>query len=487
MKTYFLLFLSILSSFYYAQNAELAVDAIIKREMSERKIPGLQIAVVQNGKIILKKSFGVANIQDQVPVTDTTIFPINSCTKVFTATAIMQLVEQGKVDLSAPISTYLVDLPEQWQKVTVEQMMTHISGFPELLNVLDPNTGNTTKSEKEVWDEVKSLPMVFKTGEQFSYNQTNYYLLGKIIEKLTGKSFEQFFKTKQFQQVGMTHTLFGDSRDVIPHFAPTYRYRNLNNGKTGGEQKWVNDYYIFPDFTRTGAGLNSTVEDMAKWIIALQNGQLLKTPEALNRMWSPIKMNNGTPTAWAPGWGLAKFRTKHKAVGMSGGARSAFLVYPDDHLAVIVLTNLGGSTPEDFLEELAGVYNPEIIKADPVTFLRLNLKKMGFDKAIELVNAEKKRNPDFKPQEFELNEWGYRMMSKNELKNASEIFKLNVHLFPDSWNAYDSYGEVLLKLGDKDQGIKMYQKSMELNPDNENGKNVLKKLTLIESPKSTSK
>ncbi|MBK1896099.1 serine hydrolase [Chryseobacterium paridis] len=485
MKTYFLLILSVLSAFFYAQNMESAVDAIIKREMVERKIPGVQIAVVQDGKIILKKTYGIANIQDHVLVTDTTIFPINSCTKVFTATAIMQLMEEGKVDLSAPISTYLddLDLPEQWKKVTVEQMMTHISGFPDILNVLDPNTGNTTKTEKEIWEELKKRPMVFKTGEQFSYNQTNYYLLGKIIEKLTGGSFEKFFKNRQFQPVGMTHTLFGDSRDVIPHFAPTYRYRN--NGKIGGEGKWTNDYYIFPDFTRTGAGINSTAEDLAKWILDLQNGKLLKTPEALNRMWSPIKMNNGTPTVWAPGWGLAKFRTKHRALGMSGGGRSAFLVYPDDHLAIIVLTNLGGSTPEDFLEELAGVYNPDIIKADPVTFLRLNLKKMGFDKAIELVNSEKKKNPDFKPQEFELNEWGYRMMSKNELKNASEIFKLNVYLFPNSSNAYDSYGEVLLKLGDKDQSIKMYQKSIELNPDNENGKEVLKKLTLTEDPKNS--
>lgn len=483
MKTYLLFIFSILSSFLYAQGANSAIDDIIKREMTERKIPGLQIAVVKDGKIILKKSYGIANVQDQVLVTDTTVFPINSCTKVFTATAIMQLAEQGKIDLSAPISKYLDDLPELWKKVTVEQMMTHISGFPDLLRLFDPNTGNTSKTEKEIWEELKALPMNFKTGEQFSYNQTNYYLLGKIIEKFSGEPFDQFFKNQQFQQVGMVNTLFGDSRDVISHFAPTYRYRSST--KAGTQGKWMNDYFIFPDFSRTGSGLNSTAEDMAKWIIALQNGELLKTPEALNRMWSPIKMNDGSPTVWAPGWGLAKFRTKHKAVGMSGGGRSAFLVYPDDHLAVVVLTNLGGSTPEDFLEELAGVYDPTIIKSDPVTFLRINLKKIGFDKAVDLVNSEKKRNSDFKPQEFELNEWGYRMMSKNELKNTSEIFKLNIYLFPNSWNAYDSYGEVLLKLGNKDQAVKMYQRSVALNPDNENGKNVLKQL-ITENSKSSS-
>lgn len=368
------------------------------------------------------------------------------------------------------------DLPEQWQKVTVEQMMTHISGFPELLQLFDPNTGNTSKTEKEIWEELKARPMVFKTGEQFIYNQTNYYLLGKIIDKLSGEPFDQFFKNEQFQKVGMPNTIFGDSRDIIPHFAPTYRYRNMPDGKNGTQQKLINDYYIFPSYSRTGSGLNTTAEDMAKWIIALQNRQILKTAEALNTMWSPIKMNDGTPSVWAPGWGLTKFRPKHRAVGMSGGSRSAFLVYPDDHLAIIVFTNLAGSYPEDFLEELAGVYNPDIVASDPITYLRLHLRKVGFDKAIELVNLEKKKNPDFKPKEFELNEWGYRMMSKNELKNASEIFKLNTYLFPGSWNAYDSYGEALLRLGNKDQAIRMYQRSIDLNPDNENGKKMLKQL-----------
>ena len=98
---------------------------------------------------------------------------------------------------------------------------------------------------------------------------------------------------------------------------------------------------------------------MANWIIALQQGKLLKTKAALDTMWSPGHYNNGTPTQWALGWGITKFRPEHRAVGMSGGGRSAFLIYPDDDLAVIVLTNLGGSSPENFLEEIAGYYNPE--------------------------------------------------------------------------------------------------------------------------------
>jgi len=161
---------------------------------------------------------------------------------------------------------------------------------------------------------------------------------------------------------------------------------------------------------------------------------------------------------------------------MSGGNRSALLVYPDDHLAIIVLTNLAGSAPEDFIEEIAGCYNPDITKADPLTYLRKSLQETGFDKAIEFVKKEQKANPEFDPKEDELNNWGYRMMANGQQKEALEIFRLNIHLFPESWNAYDSYGEILLKMGDKIKAVEMYRRSIALNPDNENGKKVLSEI-----------
>ncbi|MBV6878998.1 serine hydrolase [Epilithonimonas ginsengisoli] len=477
MKKLNLILLLFLSLSIFAQNVNSKVDEIINREMKERRIPGLQLAVVQNGKIVLSKSYGYANIQDNIPVKNTTIFPINSNTKIFTGVSVMQLVEQGKIELHTPIKKYLNDLPSEWQNITVDQLLTHISGLPEILQLLDPLTGNIgpLKTEQAIWEKLKTLPLEFKTGEQFSYNQTNYYLLGKIIEKVSNQSFPDNFEKKQFEVVGMKHTLFGDSRDLIPNFAPTYRYRNFFDGKKT-DDKLVNNYTEFPDFTRTGAGINSTAEDMANWIIALQNGKLFQKSATLDLMWSPSKFNNGNPTNWTRGWGIAKFRKNHKAIGMSGGNRSALLIYPDDKLAIIVLTNLGGSAPEDFLEEIAGCYNADILEADPLTFLRKNLREIGFDKAIDFTEKTKKKNPAFDPQEVELNNWAYRMMANNQQTEASEIFKLNVHLFPNSWNAYDSYGEVLLKTGNKNKAVEMYKKSVELNPKNENGKQMLLKI-----------
>ncbi|SFN15934.1 CubicO group peptidase, beta-lactamase class C family [Chryseobacterium oleae] len=478
MKIYLFIVSLLISLSSFAQNISSNVDEVIQREMKIRRIPGVQVAVVRNGKIVLNKSYGLANVQDRIEVKTNTIFPINSNTKIFTGVAVMQLVEQGKIKLEAPVSTYLDGLPLEWQKITIDQLLTHISGLPDMLRLLDPVTGNVgvLGSEEPIFEKLKTTPMQFKTGEQFSYNQTNYYLLGKIIEKLTHKPFAEFFEEKQFKIVHLKNTVFGDSRDIIPHYAPSYSYRSFFDGKRMSGDKLVNNYYEFPDFTRTGAGLNSTSEDLANWVIALQNRKLLQKQSTIDTMWSPAKFNNGTPTDWGRGWGIAKLRKNHKAIGMSGGNRSALLIYPDDHLAVIVLTNLGGSAPEDFIEEIAGCYIPDIIKADPLTYLRKNLQKVGYENAIDFVKNEKKQNPDFKPQESELNNWGYRLLTTNQKNEALGIFKLNVYLYPDSWNAYDSYGEVLLKTGDKTKGIEMYKKSLDLNPDNENGKKVLKEI-----------
>jgi CubicO group peptidase (beta-lactamase class C family) len=458
----------------FTQSREKQVEDFLLGQMKDLNIPGLQVAIVQKGKIVLNKSLGIANIQDNIPVDNQSIFAINSCTKTFTGVAIMQLVEEGKLDLSAPVSQYIDSLPAQWRPVKIRQLLTHISGLPDILRIQEPpGAFNEAKS----WQKITAMPMDFPTGEQFSYNQTNYILLGKVITKLSGKPFTQVFQEKQFDLVGMPHTIFGDSRDIIPHYAPTYTFKKTMDGYILPEAKLTVNYSEFAPSRRTGSGLNSTAEDLAKWIIALQEGKLLKTKDALKTMWSPITFNNGKPTNWALGWGVNKFRLKHRAVGMSGGGRSAFLVYPEDELAVIVLTNLGGSSPENWIEELAGFYNPAIPASDPITLLRTELNKRGYDKTMQVVQEASKKDPGFKPDENELNDWAYRVMSSGKDKEALELFKLNVALYPDSWNVYDSLGEVLLKLGNKEDAKKMYQKSIELNPHNNGGKQILERLS----------
>lgn len=452
------------------------IDSFIHREMKERRIPGLQLAVVKQGKIIELKSYGIAEVSNQVPVTDQSIFAINSCTKAFTGVAVMQLVEEGKLNLDHPISNYIEELPEDWRKVTIKQLLTHVSGLPDIARISGKSIDLPPGMSKDeyCWSKVKTLPMDFKTGEQFRYNQTNYTLLGMVITKLSGKPFIDFFKERQFQPANMTRTLFADSRDVVPGWAPTYRYISSVDGVNLKEERLAPFYNEFIPSHRTASGLNSTAKEVASWLIALQNGSFFKSPSTLDALWTAGKYNDGSPTQWANGW-VTKPRPKHKAIIATGGGRSAFFVYPDDKLAVVVLTNLSGSSPEDMIDEIAGFYNPDIPLADPITALRMQLRKQGYDQAIPVYQQLKKNNPDFMPLEVDLNDWGYRLLAKHP-DRAVELFKLNVALYPASWNVYDSFGEGLFKTGQKEKAIQMYKKSIELNPDNRGGKEVLEML-----------
>lgn len=472
------LFIASLQPFAVAQSVNNDVETLLRREMHERRIPGLQVAVVQRGKIVLLRSFGIANIQNSIPVTNKSIFSINSCTKAFTGVAIMQLAEEGKIDLAAPISSYLDGLPASWQPVTVRQLLTHVSGLPNILSILDQNTGKLVgrDSEDSAWAKVQAMPMDFPTGERFSYNQTNYVLLGKIIDKYSGRPFAQFFSERQFQVVGMPNTVFGDSRDVIANQTPSYRYVRNIDGHALSEDKLIFAYAEFPPFRRAASGLNSTAEDLANWIIALRDGKLLKTKAALGTLWTAGKYNNGSPTQWALGW-VTKPRPKHSAIIATGGGRSAFFVYPDDDLAVVVLTNLAGAFPEEFIDELSGLYNPEISASDPVTALRIRLRERGFEHAIEVYKEIKKKNKEFQPSESDLNDWAYRMLNGGgKKKEALEIFKLNVFLYPHSANVYDSVAEAFAANGERELAIKNYKRSLELDPGNKNAVHHLKQL-----------
>jgi CubicO group peptidase (beta-lactamase class C family) len=457
-----------------AQNKN--VDSFIKNVMKERRIPGLQVAVVQKGKIAFLKSFGVANIQNAVPVTNQSIFAINSCTKAFTGVAMMQLVENGKINLDNPVSNYLDSLPQSWQQVKIRQLLTHISGLPDINRLPNPTNRELAGQTKDdyMWAKIKTAPMDFPTGEQFSYNQTNYVILGKIIDKFNGKPFTQVFNDGQFSLANMTSTVFADSRDVISNWAQTYAYvSRLDNVKLK-EEKLVINYAEFTPQHRTASGLNSTAEDIANWIIALQKGTIFKNKTSLNTLWTAGNYNNGTPTQWALGW-VTKQRPKHKAVMASGGGRSAFCVYPDDDLAVVILTNLAGASPEEFIDELAGFYNPQIPISDPITAIRMQLEKRGFENTFNVYKELQQKYPNFSASEVDLNDWAYRLLGK-KVKEATQIFKLTTALYPDSWNAFDSYGEALLKDGQKQEAIIMYQKSVALNPDNKDGKKILERL-----------
>lgn len=338
--------------------ANAAARTFMREQIASKKIPGAQIAVVQHGRIILSEAFGFANLEHRVAVTSDTAFPINSATKSFTGVAAMQLVEAGKLDLNAPVARYLQDLPSAWRNVRVRQLLDHTSGLPDIIG----RTGLIGDgTETGAWAAVKALPVESAPGTRFEYNQTNYALLARIIDTLSGMKFADYFAVRQFKPAGMMHVRFGDGFDIVPDAATPYSFYGSGHGGAATNElgRWRDD---LPPFTRTGAGINASAREIARWIIALQAGKLLAKPDSLKQLWSADTLDSGDRNAWALGWPIVR-AAPHPIVGGIGGGRAAFFVYPEDDLAVIVLTNLVGSDPQQFIDKIAAFYVPSIATA----------------------------------------------------------------------------------------------------------------------------
>ena len=445
-----------------ASRAEHDITAFVRSEMQERQIPGLQLAVIQRGKVVLKRNFGLASLQYQVPVTASSLFSINSATKAFAGVAVMQLVQEGKIDLAAPIGQYLTGLPVAWQAVTVTQLLNHTSGLPD---VLDPRSGKLVGPQPDdadaAWTAVQALAVEAPPGQRYRYNQTNYVLLAQLIERQGGQPFTTFTQRRQFDVAGMRHSGFGDAKDVVANKASSYV---LNRGGNG----YRNVIEDFPVFMRAGAGINSNVDELANWLIALQSGRLL-APASLARLWQPTSLNDGKPAPWALGWPTIG-RDGHRAVAGIGGGRSAFYVYPNDGLAVIILSNLAGGQPEQLIDTVAGFYLPALRQqrggAYAAHLLRKQAASAGFDGLDKKLAAIRRQHGLPAPTEDDLNAWGYRLLGRQQPKQAVAVFQLGVQQYPQGANGHDSLAEAYEADGAKDLAVTHYRRSLELDPGN---------------------
>lgn len=443
------------------------LDAWVGRQMILRSIPGMQVVVVKDGQVVFSGAWGLANLQTPVPVTPDTVFSINSATKTFTGVEILRLVERGEVDLDAPVSTYLADLPQTWRPITVRQLLTHMSGLPDIIT---RDGGYVGQDRAAAIAALADLPLRSVPGERFAYNQTNYMLLQWIIEQARGRSFEAVVNQDAFVPFGMRHSGFGDSLDLIPGKADSYRYGR----PVGGEPpRLQNVHELFPPFARAAAGINGSGQDLARWLIALQAGEILR-PATLDALWTPGRFNDGRAGEWANGWVVVD-RPQHRSVGMSGGGRSAFSVFPDDGVAVIILTNLAGAYPEELIDPVAARFIPGMTLTG-VTALRERLESEGFDQADRIVTDLIARDGAASLPESDLNNWGYRLLAGGKTADALTLMTLIVRLYPDSGNAYDSLAEVYARSGDRPRAIENYRRALALDPANINAAEQLRTL-----------
>jgi CubicO group peptidase (beta-lactamase class C family) len=342
------------------------VDAYVRGEMQRERIPGLALGVYRDGKIVKAEGYGIANLEWDVPVKADTIFQSGSVGKQFTATAVMMLVEEGKVGLDDPIQKYFPDAPETWKGIKIRNLLSHTSGLGEYEN--GPRTKpdgpfylRLDMTEDELYKRIAAMPMDFKPGEDWSYRNTNYVLLGILIHRVTGKFYGDYLQERIFKPLGMTSTRIISDRNIISNRASGYE---LVDGQPKN-QEWVS-----PTFNSTADGaLYFTVLDLEKWDAALYTQKLLKK-SSFDQMWTVMKLNNGQPNKANYGfaWDINE-ANGHKLIE-HGGAWQGFTThiarYVDDKLTIVVLTNLDArhAQPDKIAHAVAGLYLPALMPVE---------------------------------------------------------------------------------------------------------------------------
>ena len=338
-----------------AQNSSITPDPVgdyVRSEMQKQRIPGLSLLVSKGGQIARAEGFGLANVELQVPVRPETVFQSGSVGKQFTATAVMMLVEGGKVALDDPLTKYFPDAPSAWKEVTVRQLLSHTAGFTDYPEKFDFRKDWT---EDELLKVVEGIPLAYPPGTKWDYSNLGYLTLGVLIHRVSGEFYGDFLQQRIFQPLGMQTTRIISEADIVPHRAAGYRL-------VKGELK--NQEWVAPMVNTTADGsLYFSILDLAKWDAALYGERLLKR-SSLDLMWTPVKLKDGSPNKGADGsaYGFGWFvgnQKGHRVIGHDGawqGFQTTINRYVDDRVTVVVLTNLAEGKPWEIAQHVADMY-----------------------------------------------------------------------------------------------------------------------------------
>jgi len=374
-----------------------SVDDYLAQEMKAQHIPGLALGVYRNGEIVKAQGYGLANVELNVPVKPETIFQSGSVGKQFAATAVMMLVEEGKVGLDDAITKYFPGAPDTWNNIKVRNLLSHTSGLAEYES--DERTGPSGPfylrldfTEDELLKKAEALPFDFQPGEKWSYRNTNYLLLGFLIRKVTGEFYGDYLQERIFKPLGMNATRIISEADIIPNRAAGYQL-------VKGELK--NQDWVSPTFNSTADGaLYFTVLDLAKWDAALYTEKLVKK-SSLDQMWTVAKLNDGKPNKSNYGFAWTIDQMNGHRVIEHGGAWQGFTTYiaryVDDKLTVVVLTNLDSahSNPGRIAHHVAGLYVPALMPPELKPIEDKEPQVTAFFREVLQKIAEGKADPEW--------------------------------------------------------------------------------------------
>lgn len=472
------------------------IESTMSRTLDKYSVPGAAIALIREGEVVWTKGFGLADLSGHVRITTETEFNVGSLSKTPTAWAIMQLADEEKLKLDAPVDTYLRrwHLPQssfENSKVTIGRLLSHTSGI--------------SNHDYHGWDRTSPLPpiedslsgktgtgivqVVSSPGSTIHYSGANYAILELVVEEISGQPFSAYMESHIFRPLHMLHTQYGlpgdfeksmaKPYDVLEKPLPILRYNEL---AAAGLTTNIHDLAIF-----AAAGLKARM--------GAQPGRGLIKPETINEMQSPApntKWADEDPYGPNPQYGYGYTVRPEQFAGKTGvghggtnnGWESLVQIIPSSGDGIVIMTNSSNGSAViasilcDWRHWAAGEHKQASCPTIEVRIPLLRAYRSGGTAGVVRLYSRLHQNESSK-YDFsspELNSLGYQVMRMGDIAGAVEIFELNVEQFPQEWNVYDSLGEAYLKLGNKAEAISNYKRSLELNPKNDNGRDVLKSL-----------
>ena len=308
------------------------IDKFIEQQMKDQKIVGLSLGVIVNGKIVKAKGYGVANLEYNIPATENTVYKMASVSKHMIASAIMKLVEEGKLNLSDSITKFFKGAPPAWNKITIRHLMNHTSGLPRESPAFQPML---TQSDSLLIRVAYNTSMVFPTGTSWQYCNLGYFMLADIIRQISGKPFSRFMKDDIFYKYGLSNTQTTSLDYIVPMRANGY-------ARYGGDTMVNAPNYVA---LRPSGAFLSTISDMMKWELLMQNNQML-TKKSWLQMWDDtVKIastnSSAPPIYYGYGWNVSSYKNR-KLVSHGGslpGFRTIYYRFPDEKIAIVILTN----------------------------------------------------------------------------------------------------------------------------------------------------
>ncbi len=474
MKTTFLTIFLLSCSFGYI-NAQSSKTDVIERLLNQCHEQGFfngVALVADEGKIIVHKSYGISDLKTQSPLKRSDRFYIGSLTKQFTSVLILQLQEEGFIDIHKPLSLYLEEFNDtNWSEITVHQLLTHTSGFGSYTFHEDFDK-SLPYTDQQMFEFIKH-PLLFKPGSSWTYSNSGYFLLGKIAERATGKDYGALLKQHIFEPLQMKNSSF--SVDWLKEDFAKGHIKSINGTKPM-------PIYSAVSLLSTG-GIYSTAEDLFIWTQALHGNKIL-SDTSREILFQPVQ--NDYACGFYVKRGVDENGNefeRHFHGGMIQGYHSFILNRVPQKQVIILLDNFYSQEIQTIKNRIWSALEEYEIKPIKPTlssllFTACSEKRLDF-MLDSISNNLKTFENRFTFDEFDINKVGYHLMKASRHSEASILFNFNMKRYPESWNVYDSMGELQLRQRNYNEAEKLYKRSLALNPKNNSAINALKKIELL--------